>query len=121
MQTKTYTINNVNFRLKTDLTLDEAEQVQGLFNNLFIRDGQSVDEEGMVGGSFTNSEIKKFLSIALEPAVIPANSCKQVIEEFDFGSAKESVVIEIIRDFFLYRIKKFQDFTLSCAESIKQH
>lgn len=116
MSKKIYKIVNVDFVLKTDLTLDEAEEVQELFKNLFIQGEQAEEQTGLVTGSFSNTEIKKFLSIALEPVCTEA----KLYEGFDFGKAKETVVVEVIKDFFLYRIKKYQDFTLSCAESIKQ-
>jgi len=117
---KSYTINNINFKLKTDLTLDEAEEIQGLFQNLFIQEGQTAGQSGSVTGSFSNSEIKKFLSIALEPVCLPDKTGGKMCEEFDFGKTKESIVVEIIKDFFLHRIKNYQDFTLSYARSIKQ-
>ncbi|MDR3625271.1 MAG: hypothetical protein P4L45_00475 [Ignavibacteriaceae bacterium] len=120
MLIKYYLISDIKFRLKTDLTLDEAEEVQELFKNLFLQGGQADEQSGLVTGTFTNAEIKKFLSIALEPTDVSNNAGKKFIEEFDFGRAKETVAIEIIRDFFLHRIKKYQDFTLSCADSIKQ-
>lgn len=120
MAKRIYNINDKNFILKTDLTLDEAEEVQELFQNLFIQEGQAEGQSGFVTGSFSNSEIKKFLSIALEPASPPVKAEGKLYEEFDFGKANESVVVEIIKDFFLHRIKKYQDFTLSYADSIKQ-
>jgi hypothetical protein len=120
MLIKSYLINGVNFKLKTDLTLDEAEEVQELFKNLFIQDGQTGEQSGQVTGTFTNTEIKKFLSIALEPDGSYNKTRDKFTEEFDFGKAKETVAIEIIKDFFLHRIKKYQDFTLSCGELIKQ-
>jgi hypothetical protein len=114
---KTYTINKINFKLKSDLTLDEAEEVQELFKNLFIQEEQT---GGLVTGSFSNSEIKRFLSIVLEPASNKDKTEVKQYEEFDFGKVKESTAVEVIKDFFLYRIKKYQDFTNSYAESIKQ-
>lgn len=120
MLIKYYLISDIKFRLKTDLTLDEAEEVQELFKSLFLQGGQADEQSGLVTGTFTNAEIKKFLSIALEPVDVPNNAGEKFIEEFGFGRVKETVAIEIIRDFFLHRIKKYQDFTLSCADSIKQ-
>ena len=120
MITKSYSIKNINFKLKTDLTLDEAEEVQELFKNLFIREDQFDGGTWLVSGNFSNSEIKKFLSIALEPVELTGKTESRTIDEFDFGKAKESEAIEVIKDFFLHRIKKYQDFPLSYAESIKQ-
>ena len=119
---KSYLINKINFSLKSDLTLDEAEEVQELFQNLFIKseqiNGQSGSPAGLVTGSFSNAEIKRFLSIVLEPATMPG-----AIEEkpnIDFGRVKESVAVEVIKDFFLNRIKKYQDFFYTYSDSISQ-
>jgi hypothetical protein len=126
MINKSYTINNKNFKLKTDLTLDEAEEVQELFKNLFISDEQASGQEyradgmsGVVSGSFSNTEIKRFLSLTLEPQYPNTGPGSKGFGEFDYGKVKESVAIEVIKDFFLHRIKKYQDFTQSCAESMK--
>jgi len=121
---KHYSIKNKNFTLKSDLTLDEAEEVQQLFQNLFIQEEQAADitsgQTGLITGSFSNSEIKRFLSIALEPECIPGKSREDINDEFDFGKIKESTAVEVIKDFFLLRIKKFQDFTLNYAGSMRQ-
>jgi hypothetical protein len=117
---KTYCIDNLNFRLKADLTLDEAGDVEELFKNLFVQCEQVEGQNGLVTGSFSNSEIKKFLSIALEPVSSSDKQEGSFYDGFDFGKAKESVAVEVIKDFFLYRIRRYQDFTLSYVESIKQ-
>ena len=120
MMQKSYSINNANFKLKQDLTLDESEEVQELFQNLFIRENQTKGQQVLVTGSLSNSEVKKILSIVLEPVSQPGGPGENKCREFDFGMTKESVVVEIIKDFFLNRIMKYQNFTASCTESIKQ-
>jgi hypothetical protein len=114
---KTYTINKISFKLKSDITLDEAEEVQELFKNLFIQEEQL---DGLVTGSFSNSEIKRFLSIALEATPTSDKTEAKLYEGFDFGKVKESTAVEVIKDFFLCRIKNYQDFTSSYVKSIKQ-
>ena len=121
---KHYSINNTNFTLKPDLTLDEAEEVQQLFQNLFIQEeqasGATAGQTGLITGSFSNTEIKRFLTIALEPESLPGKPREVINDEIDFGKIKESTAVEIIKDFFLLRIKKFQDFTMNYSGSIRQ-
>ena len=121
MSQKTYTISHTNFTLKSDLTLDEAEEVEQLFQNLFIREEQAAGgKTGLITGSFSNSEIKRFLSIALEPEDRPGKRREGINDAFDFGKINESMAVEVIKDFFLLRIKKFQDFTANYAGSMRQ-
>jgi len=93
MQTKVYQIENIKFHLKSDLTVEESEKVQKILNS-FYSGGDNYVRENMPA-----DDIKKFLSLVVEPEdqgnldAIP-----------DFGKAKESVVLEIIKDFFLRRI-----------------
>lgn len=88
MLKKVYDINGNKFRLKEDFTLEESEIIQNLIQGFY--------EEG---NNYT-AGIKKFLSLVLQPDNHEAN-----IVEFDFGPAKESAAREIIRDFFLSRLK----------------
>jgi hypothetical protein len=88
MLKKNYDLNGNNFRLKEDFTLEESEIIQNLIQGFY--------EEG---NNYT-SGIKKFLSLVLQPDNPEVNTV-----DFDFGPAKESVAREIIRDFFLSRLK----------------
>lgn len=100
MQKKVYQIENAKFQLKEDLTVEESEKVQKLLN-AFYSAGESYVSENMPA-----DEIKKFLSLVLEPekASIP----ETVV---DFGKAKESVVLEVIKDFFLRRMRLAMNIT----------
>jgi hypothetical protein len=88
MLKKVYDINGNKFRLKEDFTLEESEIIQNLIQGLY--------EEG---NNYT-AGIKKFLSLVLQPDNHEVNTV-----EFDFGQIKESAAREIIRDFFLSRLK----------------
>jgi hypothetical protein len=102
MENKTYTIDNTKFILKTDLTLDEGEEVQELFSGLFAQDNT-------ISGNF---KMKRFLELVLEPAEgnLPDN--------FNFGKTKESVQMEVFKDFFLSRVTKGMRITKDFAELI---
>jgi hypothetical protein len=105
MENKTYTIDNTKFILKTDLTLDEGEEVQELLSGLFTQDNT-------IKGTFTGKQMKRFLELVLEPAEgnLPDN--------FNFGKTKESVQMEVFKDFFLSRVTKGMRITKDFAELI---
>lgn len=88
MQKKTYKINDRVFYLKEDLTVEENETIRNLLNNLYS------GEDNYSGG------IKKFLSMVLIPA-----DTKNSTGEIDFGQTLESVALEVIKDFFLKRMR----------------
>jgi len=88
MNKKTYEINGTKFRVKDDFTLEEAENIQQLFNGMY-EDGHN-----------STAYIKKFLSSVLQPSDLLFDA-----EGFDFGKTGESVAMEVIKDFFLLRLK----------------
>lgn len=94
MQRKTYTIGSDVFYLKDDLTVEESESVQELIDGLYEQ------EQNNRSGSISRCGIKKFLALVLEPA-----GCSRLQNETDFGKAKESVVLDVIKDFFLRRMR----------------
>jgi hypothetical protein len=104
MEEKTYIIDNVKFRLKIDFTLDETDQLQEIFSKLYTPDRKTI------AGNFTSKEIKTFLELVLEPQ-------DKIHEGFSFGKAKESVQLEVFKDFFLNRIGRAGDLTSSFAPS----
>ncbi len=109
MHIKHYQIEHMKFRLKEDLTVEESEKVQLILNS-FYSAGEDYVNENMQAG-----DIKKFLSIVIEPeepdstGVVP-----------DFGKAKESVVMEIIKDFFLRRMRLAMNMTAYFRNLMKE-
>lgn len=93
MQKKVYQIDEDKFHLKEDLTVEESETVQELL------DGFYASEEECRSGAIPRGGIRKFLSLVLEPENKEKN-----FNESDFGKARESVVLEVIKDFFLRRM-----------------
>lgn len=91
MQKKIYKINENNFSLKEDLTVEESEEVQELLNDFY-----SSGENGII----PHGGIRRFLSLVL----CAENNDEQTLLA-DFGKAKESVVLEVIKDFFLRRMR----------------
>lgn len=87
MQKKIYTVDGVGFSLKEDLTLEENEEVRRLIG-------------GFYSGSGGRGAMEKFLAMVLE-----SGDKKFIPGKFNFGRAKESVVTEIVKDFFLRRMK----------------
>ena len=89
MQKKTYKIMDTLFCLKDDLTIEESEMVQNLLGEF------DSERDGCSSGIIPNGGIRKFLSMILEPS---EPGCQ--VTDCDYGKAKESVVQEIIKDFF---------------------
>jgi len=94
MLKKTYQIDGVKFKLKEDLTVEESGTVQDILNDIY-----SAGEESR-GGFAPAGSIKKFLSIVLQ-----AENGKDELIGIDFGKAKESVAEEVVKDFFLKRVR----------------
>jgi hypothetical protein len=94
MQKKIYQIEEAKYHLKEDLTVEESETLQELL------DGFYTAGENCQNGIIPHTGIRRFLSLVLEPE----DSQKQV-NESDFGKARESVVLEVIKDFFLRRMR----------------
>jgi hypothetical protein len=86
-----YIIDKQFCRLKEELTLDEAEQAQLLLDKITPADKKTLT------GKFSNEDIKKLLSIICEPL----NDGVQI----NYGNCKETTSVEVVRDFFLKRIK----------------
>ncbi len=104
MQRKTYLINGKKFLLKEDFTIEECEEIQKLMEQIYESGSGNSTAIYSFGG------IKKFLSKSLSPAEeIKAG------DETDFGKAAESVALEVIKDFFLRRLR----LTNSTAEYFK--
>lgn len=94
MQKKMYQIDEAQYRLKEDLTVEESETVQELL------DGFYTAGENCRNGIIPHQGIRKFLSLVLEP-----ENAGRGVSESDFGKARESVVLEVIKDFFLRRMR----------------
>jgi hypothetical protein len=100
MQKKVYQIEKSKFLLKEDLTVEESEKVQKLLNTFYSAG------ENYVGENMPVEEIKQFLSLVLEP-----ENSSVAENTVDFGKAKESVVLEVIKDFFLRRMRLAMNIT----------
>lgn len=74
-----------------DLTLDEADEVNKLL-------GLSSTTKSQVELALTRDQSNRLLSLIIEPAD------GQKVEESFYGKCKESVSVEILKDFFLKRI-----------------
>ncbi|MFO7446392.1 MAG: hypothetical protein R6W90_08495 [Ignavibacteriaceae bacterium] len=131
MNPKTYTIDNIAFMLKTDLTLNESEEVSNLLRGLYCP--PQADSGVTIAGNFTGAQIKRFLEIVLEPVsagaavqsesigVRPAHIDKDGLPEgFNLGKIKESVQMEVFKDFFIERLAKLNNTASIFAESIRQ-
>ena len=103
MAGKIYKIDDIDFNLNTDLTLDELEFVQKFFKKT------STDGTTISLGEFKKEEIIEFLKIILIP--IKAHG---IIE---WGKIKESVQIDAIKDFFLSRMQRMNDLLSSSKVS----
>ncbi len=91
-----YEINDVKFTLRTDLTLNQIDKISNLFGKIYAK------ADNVLVGSYTSQDIVKMLAILLETDSELPNS-------FDFGDAKESVILEVIKDFFVSRIGSTQN------------
>ncbi len=106
---QTFKIINTKFRLKEDLDLDEADEAGKLLNLFFSPATTTVIAQAKA------ADIKRFLSIVLEPAdgaVIPA--------DFNFGKIKEDEAVKVFLYFFLSRMKKGSNISKESAELIEQ-
>lgn len=99
-----YKIENKEFVLK-DLSLDELDQANKLLQRMEAADN-SIEVQ------FTNEELKQLLAIILEPKV-PGTVV-------NMGAVKETVVLEIIKDFFLKRISSKMAFQKSMQTLLKK-
>lgn len=93
---KTYEIDGVEVRLK-DLTFNETERI----NQILDFDGKTAQVSDL-----------EFFKIVLEP-VMKGKVVK------DFGNIKESVQLEVLRDFLLSRIERQSEFKKSFMNSVK--
>jgi hypothetical protein len=93
---KTFSIDGVEVRLK-DLTYNETTRV----NEIMQFDGKSAEVNDL-----------EFFKIVLEP-VVKGKEVK------DFGNIKESVQLEVLRDFLLSRIERQSEFKKSFMNSVK--
>lgn len=109
MEKKTYEIAGLKFNLKTDLELDESIEVSNLMKNL------SSESSNTIAGNFSSEDMKKFLSIVLTPA-----DGKELPGSFSFGKIRESVQMEVFKDFFLDRIVKVNNLSEDFAGLIAQ-
>jgi hypothetical protein len=94
MQKKVYQIEEDRYHLKEDLTVEESETVQELLDGFYAAGEECRDGVVPRGG------IRKFLSLVLE-----CDNKEKEVNEADFGKARESVVLEVIKDFFLRRMR----------------
>jgi hypothetical protein len=100
---KTYSIDGVEVRFK-DLTYNETARV----NEIMQFDGKTAEVNDL-----------EFFKIVLEP-VAKGNAKGTPLEEvIDFGNIKESVQLEVLRDFLLSRIERQSEFKKSFMNSIK--
>jgi hypothetical protein len=104
---KTYTIDKYKFTLNTDLTLDEGEEVQKFMSKLFAQDQMTI------AGSYTSEEIRRFFEIVLTPI-------GELPKDFSFGKTKESVQMEVFKDFFLHRVNLGKSIVKGLSELTEQ-
>lgn len=104
-----YEIAGIKFNLKTDLELDESIEISNLMKKLYSESSNTIT------GEFSGEEMKRFLWIVLEPC-----GNKPLLENFTFGKTKESVQLEVFKDFFLDRVKKANSLAEDFASSIVQ-
>lgn len=106
---QTFKIEEVEFRLKEDLDLDESEEAGRLLNLFFSPTTTTVVAQAKA------SDIKKFLSIVLEPV-----NGKPVPGDFNFGKIKESVQVKVFMFFFISRVRKGSSISSESAELIEK-
>lgn len=104
-----FNIGGIDFKLKEDLDLDESEEAGKLLNLFFSPSTTTVIAQAKA------SDIKKFLSIVLEPA---DNSA--VPDGFNFGKIKETVQVKVFMFFFISRVRKGSSITSESTELIEQ-
>lgn len=112
MENKTYPIkiNGVkNYAVFKDLTLDEQDEVNALFDKLgFVAEGNELTIQP------NNKNLKIFLSKIL----VLENDVEITPEQS--GGFTEDVSFEIMTDFFLYRIRKRLSMQKSFKESLQK-
>ena len=98
MDEKEYVSDNKRFTLKVDLDLEESEIVSDFFKDSYAKGKTEINL-----GNFSSSQVAKFFATVLEPVDgrLPA--------EFNFKKIKESVQLEVFKDFFLSRVQRAQD------------
>jgi len=109
LKDQVFKIGEDDFRLKEDLDLDESEEA-GKLLNLFFSPGNST-----VVASASAKDIKRFLSIVLEPV-----DDRPVPADFNFGKIKESVQVKVFMFFFISRVKKGSAISKESAELIEK-
>lgn len=92
-KTKVYLIDGIEFKLK-ELTLNELDEV----NNIL----QLGKNDNTIESNLTSEDSKKFLSIVIEQV-------NKKDKNVDIGKCSEIVALEILKDFFLERLKRGTD------------
>jgi hypothetical protein len=94
-ETKTYRIGNIDFTMKKKFNLGELDFITEFFGSVMPGPNNK-----FVQGTFSNKDIIKFLSIALETdEVIPT--------DFSFGLCNEDIAVEIFGDFMVFKVTEF--------------
>ena len=107
MEEKTYKIKEIEFKLNDDFDIDESLELAALLKKLYIQ-GTNI-----ITADFTGDEITRFLNLVLIPvSPLPA--------DFSFRKAKESVQLEVFKDFFLDRLSKMRQTKKDLANLIGQ-
>ena len=104
MEAKIYKIADKDFILNTDLDLDEREIIQSFFGKT-VRTGQTINF-----GEFRKDEVVKLYSIILKPA-----DGNELPPDFSLSKIKESVELDLIKDFFLSRMLKMPNLAESLS------
>jgi len=112
MDNKFYYIDKVKFQIKEDLTLDESEYLEKFFSKSFSENQKNL----IMLGNFTATDVKKFFETVLEPT----DNNTPLPDGFNFGNIKESVQMDVFKDFFLKRVGRAIDLQRSFAASIEQ-
>lgn len=109
LKDQVFRIGDVEFKLKEDLDLDESEEAGKLLNLFFSPSTTTVVAQAKA------SDIKKFLSIVLEPS-----DGSTVPDGFNFGKIKESVQVKVFMFFFISRVRKGSAISSESAELIEK-
>jgi len=86
-----YLISGNNFVLKQNYTLNELDKLNVIFAKI------DVEKHNTIVTTMTNADLKEFLSTVLLPI-------DRLNDDFDFGNADETTIMQVMKDFFLSRI-----------------
>lgn len=105
MLDKIYVIDDLPFKVKTDLTLNERYEISELLKNV-------TTENGGIKAEMSKEQATRLLELISEPEVDLKG------HKVDFGNIKESTETEMIAFFLMSRAKAGQDIQSSLMSSL---